>query len=101
MPHTDPGIAYPWAMPASVIEFEQTPNPNALKCLIDRTICEERLSYFSREAAAEHPVARALFDIEGVTNVMLLGDRLTVGKREDVSWRTLKPKIQRALESAS
>lgn len=55
-------------------------------------------SYRSREEAFDDPIAAALFAIEGVTNVLITPTWLTVGKRAEVEWRSLKPKIKRALE---
>lgn len=84
-------------MDIGVLEFETTPNPNAIKCLLDQEVSPDRLSFFSSRDAEEHPLARSLFAIEGVTHVMLLRDWITVGKAPESTWGQLKPKIKRAL----
>ena len=40
-----------------VREFRDTPNPNAVKCLLDRSIGEGMRSYFDATQAAGDPVA--------------------------------------------
>ena len=42
-------------MPYNVVEFQETPNPHAMKCVLDRAIAESPRSYFSREQAAADP----------------------------------------------
>lgn len=85
------------SMPLRVVEFEETPNPNALKCVLDRTLSTERQSYFSREEAEGDLLARCLFGIEGVRHVMIMQDWITVGKAPEASWRSLKASIKRTL----
>ncbi len=88
-------------MDIGVLEFETTPNPNAIKCVLDRDVSADRLSFFSARDAEEHPVAQCLFAIEGVTHVMLLRDWITVGKTPEAKWGQIKPKIKRALRDCS
>jgi hypothetical protein len=87
-------------MPIRVTEFESTPNPNALKCMLDRRVSEERRSYSDASAAAADPIAARLFAVEGVVGVMLLGDWLTVLKAPDAPWRAIRAGVTRALAGA-
>lgn len=84
-------------MPISVIEFESTPNPNALKCHLDRRVADERRSYASAPASDADPIAAGLFAIEGVVGVMLLDDWLTVLKRPEAAWRPIRTGVARTL----
>ena len=88
-------------MPYTVIEFQETPNPNAIKCVLDRAIAETPRSYFSKEQGAADPLASSLFAIEGVTNVLILGNFVTVSKAPGASWRTLKSGVERAMKTAT
>jgi hypothetical protein len=89
-------------MPYQVREFVETPNPNALKCVLDKPAASAgsdraSRSYFTSEQGALDPVAAALFAIEGVTNVLVVKDWVTVGKSAEARWDRLKPKIKAAL----
>ena len=87
-------------MPIRVTAFETTPNPNALKCLLDRRVSEGRRSFTGADASrADDPVAAAMLAIEGVTGVMLMDDWLTVLKEPDATWRPIRARVRRALEA--
>ena len=58
------------------------------------------MSFFNASAAAEHPLASKLFEIPGVTSVLLLGDFVTVNKRPEVEWKQITAKVQKILESS-
>ena len=83
-----------------VIEFEMTPNPNAVKCVLDRPISDGTRSFLSAEAAESDPIARALFGEAGATNVLFGGGWLTVSKRPEDSWGTVKRRIRKVLLAA-
>jgi NFU1 iron-sulfur cluster scaffold homolog, mitochondrial len=87
-------------MPFAVTEFETTPNPNALKCWLDRPISDGPRSFLNAELAATDPVAAALFSRAGVTNVYFNGNWITVNKPADANWTTIKHKVRKVLEDA-
>lgn len=80
-----------------VIDFEITPNPNALKCWLDRPISDGPRSFLNAEMAAEDPIAKALFERAGATCVLFNGDWMTVNKSPDASWNTIKTRIRQIL----
>jgi len=84
-------------MGVRVIEFRGTPNPNAVKCVLDRSLGPRPRSYFRAEEAASDPVGRALFAIEGVTNVLISGDWATVSKRAEARWGPIKEGVRRVM----
>ena len=84
-------------MAFSVLEVQPTPNPNALKFLLDRSISEQPTSFLSAGAAGDHPVATKLFAIDGVSSLLLLGDFVTVNKSPGANWADIKPRVQRVL----
>lgn len=91
-------------MPITVREFEETPNPNALKCLLDTALLKEGeppRSYRNTTAATGDPLAEQLFAIPGVTNVLICTDWLTVNKRADVDWKSVKQGVSRVLKGMS
>lgn len=84
------------------VRFETTPNPNAIKCEIQANAHESALgirSYFNPDAArdAEDPLAHDLFDIPGVSNLLIHTAFITVGKSTNVKWSALKPRIKAAI----
>ena len=87
-------------MPHRVTEFVTTPNPNAMKCVLDRPLGNGTRSYFSASAAASDPLATLLFDVKGVTNVLIHESGwVTVSKVPELAWNKLKPAIEKALRA--
>ena len=87
-------------MPYRITEFQPTPNPNALKCILDQPISPGPRSFLNAGAAAEDPLARALFEVEGVTCILMNGGWMTVNKRAEMAWSKVKPAIVRVLRDA-
>lgn len=80
-----------------ITQFQDTPNPNALKCVLDRTITESPKSFASQASAASDPLAARLFAIPGVTNILIHPTWITVNKAPGAAWKALKPAISKAL----
>ena len=76
-----------------------TPNPNARKFTLNRSVDATMLNFGSAEEAAGNPLAYALFQIDGVTNVFLTGDFITVNKLPDINWQTLQSFILSVIEA--
>lgn len=87
-------------MPYIVTQFEPTPNPAAVKCLLDRSVCERPRSFLDAAAAAGDPIASALFTLPEVRNILMSGDWITVNTMPGSDWRKLKPAIRRILSEA-
>lgn len=85
-------------MPFHVLQFQATPNPNAVKCWLDRPISSQPRSFLSEESAADDPIAAALFAKAGVTNVLFNGDWMTVSKLAEADWNAVKALVQRVLK---
>jgi len=84
-------------MPISVTSFEDTPNPNAMKCWIEPSAGPGPRSYRDATSAAADPIAAALFGRAGATSVLIFGDWLTVNKQPSESWATVKKRIRAVL----
>jgi len=87
-------------MPFKVLEVQPTPNPNAAKFILDGPISEQPTSFFNAEQAKGHPVAAQLFEIPGVTSVLMLGDFVTVNKRPEVKWNSITERVEAVLGAA-
>ncbi len=89
-------------MPYRVVEFQDTPNPNALKCVLDHPLPESPglRSYLSPEAAAGDPLASALFAVPGVVGILINPGWVTVSKSQDAPWKQIKAGVARVLGAA-
>lgn len=88
-------------MASKVVRFDATPNPNAIKCVLDAPIGDSVRSYFRAEEAraAGDALAMALFALPGVTNVLIHTEWVTVGKSPDASWGAIKEGVRVAVAS--
>ena len=80
------------------IQTEQTPNPATQKFLPGRAVLEQGTADFPNvESTAKSPLARRLFEVEGVAGVFLGSDFVTVTKTPEKDWMVLKPLVLHAL----
>ncbi|KAG8184307.1 hypothetical protein JTE90_008991 [Oedothorax gibbosus] len=77
------------------IQTQETPNPNSLKFLPGIPVLESgTFDVPNRKEAKKSPLARQLFQIEGVSAVFFGPDFITVSKADDdIEWKVLKPQI--------
>lgn len=89
-------------MASKVVRFDTTPNPNAIKCVLDGPITDAPRSYFKPEEASEaaDAVAVALFAVPGITNVLIHSDWISVCKTPDAPWGAIKEGVRAALAKA-
>ena len=76
------------------IQTQDTPNPATLKFIPGVPVMTQGTADFAHsEASSKSPLARRLFQIDGVTGVFLGGDFVAVTKTETLDWFALKPAI--------
>lgn len=76
----------------SVVDVELTPNPHAIKFVLnDRLLQFETRHFHSAEDAVNDPFAAGIFKLPGVVSVFYTGKFVTVEKTRDTDWG----KIQR------
>ena len=76
------------------IQTEETPNPATLKFLPGQTVLGTGTANFSdRDNIDSSPLAKKLFDVEGVVGVFLGSDFITITKKEDFLWEHIKPAL--------
>ena len=83
-----------------VREIQPTPNPNALKFVLDRPVSQQPTSFFNAAAAKDHPLATSLFAIEGVASLLLLGDFITINKSPSAKWADIQRRARAVLAGA-
>ncbi len=88
-------------MPYKICQAQPTPNPNALKLVLDRPIAPDHpLSFLTPEAGLGHPLAEQFFAIPGVVGLLLLNDFVTINKAPTAKWSEIRAKAERILKSA-
>lgn len=87
-------------MPGPKISVQGTPNPNAAKFTVDRTLVEggASVSYFDPDTAKGDPLASRLFGLAGVDSLLIAEDFVTVTKASGADWNELVPKIETILK---
>jgi len=79
------------------VETQRTPNPATLKFIPDQEVLETgSRAYRSSDEAAASPLARLVFDVEGVRTVMLGQGFLSV-TIEGYDWQDKKPEVLSAI----
>lgn len=85
-----------------VMNFEPTPNPNAMKFNVDGRLIEGgSRSYDTPSAADGDPLATALFALGKITTVFYMPGFVTVNKEAGADWSSLAPAIARTIETAA
>lgn len=72
------------------VTASSTPNPNARKFTLDQPV-GDMVNVTDAATAGEHPLAAALFGLDGVVGVFATADFITVSKSPDADWGTLEP----------
>ena len=79
--------------------MDATPNPNAAKFSLNRTVSTQGATY--RDPAATEPAwAKQLLAIPGVTQVFAIRNFISVSKRADAEWGVIGPQVERVLRQA-
>lgn len=77
-----------------IAEVERTPNPNAMKFVLKEPLTWGiARSFDAAEQAQDDPLAKALFDIEHVTNVFYVDHWITITQDGEADW----PKLMKEL----
>jgi Fe-S cluster biogenesis protein NfuA len=85
-----------------VMNFEPTPNPNAMKFNVDGKLIEGgSRSYDTPSAADGDPLATSLFALGKITSVFYMPGFVTVNKDANADWASLAPAIARTIEITS
>ena len=76
------------------IQTEDTPNPLTIKFLPGKEVMKSGTADFkSKDLSQNSPLASRLFDIEGIDGVFLGSDFISVTKKKNEEWFSLKPSI--------
>ena len=76
------------------IQTEYTPNPQTLKFLPGKVVMDDGTAFYqSTQDASDSPLAKRLFDVDGVEGVFFGSDFITITKAQSIDWQILKPLI--------
>ena len=87
-------------MAFKVLSVEETPNPNAKKLVLDRTISRTPLSFRSVESAVGNALAERLMALPGVVGIFMLNDFVTISKSSEARWADISSKARRIVAQA-
>lgn len=79
-----------------VQDVDLTPNPQALKFVLNENLLSrETRNFSSKDEADDDPLAKGIFEIEGIVSVFYMEKFITVEKKPEVSWGQIqKPLIE-------
>ncbi|MBT4791368.1 MAG: NifU family protein [Halobacteriovoraceae bacterium] len=82
------------------ILIQPTPNPNALKFILETDVKKDgKTSFKNPNQAKDVPLAAALFDLRGVDQIHFFQNVITVSKFTFEPWDSLEPSIKTQIES--
>ncbi len=74
-----------------VQDVDLTPNPQALKFILnEKLLNKETRNYKNSEEAAGDPLAKGIFEIEGVVSVFYMDKFITIEKDPKVAWGNIQ-----------
>ncbi len=82
-----------------MIQAERTPNPNSLKFTATdgQFSAGDVVAITSMDEISRHPLGQPLFAIDGVVDVFITPEFVTVSKADDVAWPDIKGAVEEAL----
>jgi len=72
------------------VQTEVTPNPNSLKFLPGKTVCNNGAFEVTKKEEIDNELIRNLLSINGVTGIFLGSDFLSINKSENIDWEDIK-----------
>jgi NFU1 iron-sulfur cluster scaffold homolog, mitochondrial len=83
-----------------VQDVDLTPNPQALKFILNESLLKfETRNFASRESAQADPLARGLFEIPGVVTVFYMDRFITIEKEKASQWGPIQKQLVEFVKS--
>ncbi len=83
-----------------VEDVDLTPNPHALKFILNEKLLKVETRQFSNAADAENdPFAKAIFEIDGVVSVFYMDKFVTIEKSKEANWGQIQRPFINLLKS--
>ncbi len=82
------------------ITIQPTPNPNALKFILNRDVkTDGKVSFKTPQDCKDVPLALCLFDLRGVDQIHFFQNVITISKFSFEDWDALEPAVQTCIEN--
>jgi len=81
------------------IIVQMTPNPNALKFIIDKDVISEGKITYSSISEATTPLSALLFALNGIKQIHFFENVITVTKWPHEDWADLEDKVKEVIEN--
>ena len=83
------------------VTVSTTPNEHAMKYTLNCQAIESGYkTYKNAQEAEQCPVGKALFAIDGVEQVFLMADFVTVNKKADAKWSDMETAVLEAIKAS-
>jgi hypothetical protein len=78
----------------TIKEILATPNPNAIKCIVEPSPAPDKpRGYTSPDQARADPLGAALMAMPGVSNVLIHDGWIAIGKKSDAPWKQVRQDV--------
>lgn len=82
------------------IVIQPTPNPNALKFILNKDVkTDGKVSFKTPQDCKDVHLAAALFDLRGVDQIHFFQNVITISKFSFEDWEALEPAVQTCIEN--
>ncbi len=81
------------------ILIEETPNPKALKFILDCPVKSEGKASFKKDEQVDLPLVRDLLELPEVTQVHLYENVISVSQSGETEWSQLLPSVEAVIQS--
>jgi len=82
-----------------VQSVQPTPNPNALKFIVDNTVIENgSLDYSNEQEVSDDPLAQSLFSIAGIASLFFCENFVTITMTDSADWRAVNDAVIKCLD---
>lgn len=83
-----------------ILDVDLTPNPQALKFVLNEKLLNiETRSFQSKEEAENDPLAKQIFEFEGVVSVFYMDKFVTIEKEPTISWNKIQKPFAEIIKS--
>lgn len=81
------------------IQSERTPNPNSVKFTTSdaRFVADDVVAISSSEDIDQHPLGQPLLGLDGVSDIFITPEFVTVSKEPGVEWTEISGEVERIL----
>ncbi len=84
------------------ITFEPTRNEHSVIFTLNREVVRPGtgLSFSGPETAKDHPLAKSLFQIKGVTSIWMISNEIQITKDDNARWSAIKSRVLETIRSS-